>query len=156
MENNKLYSVLINAVIANEGKILILQKRLGRKHRSENWTIPRCRVENSQNDTEVFDIIEKTLIKDIRREVGVDINNNKWFIANNTSRHSEGHIELELVFLCEYQNGTAKALEDTINLAWISPRELNNYEFPQNIKNYIAKGFSLLPYMIRHKPVSRK
>jgi len=151
MENNKFYSVLVNAVIAKEGKILISQRSLDEGHEGGSWTIPGGKIENYNNEDEIFNIIEQTLIKEIQEEVGIEISSNIRLIANNTFRHTKGYITLALVFLCEYKSGEAKALEDTSNVAWITPKELNDYRFPPNVKDYIAKGFALLPYMHKFK-----
>ena len=151
MENNKQYSVLVNGVIAKAGKILISRRSFQEKHQPGSWTIPGGKVENGPDSDEVFNIVEKTLVKEIREEVGIEISTNIRLIANNTFRHSEGHIVLALVFLCEFKSGNAQALEDTIDTVWITPQQLNEYEFAPNVRDYIAKGFALLPFMAKYK-----
>ena len=152
MENNKLYSVIVNAVIAKDGKILISQRSLEEKHQPGSWTIPGGKIENYEGKDEIFDIVEFTLAKEIREEVGVEISSKVSLLANNTFRHTKGHLVLALEFLCEYKSGKATPLEDTAAVAWISPAELNNYKFAPNVKEYLAKGFALLPYF--HKTSS--
>lgn len=146
---NMFYSVLINAVIAREGKILISRRSLKEHHQPGSWSIPGGKVENSKD--EEFDIVERTLRKEIKEEVGIEINDNIRLIANNTFKHTKGHITLTLVFLCEYRSGEAKAFKDTIDIAWIGSNEIDEYNYPDNFRDYIAKGFALLPF-IRRKP----
>ena len=155
MENNQFYSVLVNAVIAKDGKILISQRSLNEKHQPGSWTIPGGKIENYNGEDEIFDIVDKTLAKEIREEVGIEIFNNTRLIANNTFRHTKGHIALALVFLCEYKEGIADALDDTINVAWISPQELNKYDFAPNVCEYISKGFAILPFMHVRKSINK-
>jgi len=151
MENNMTYKVLVNAVIVKDGKILISQRDMNEKHQPGSWTIPGGKIENYNGEDEIFNIVEKTVVKEIQEEVGVEIKDNIHLIANNTFKHTQGHIVLVMVFLCEYKSGEAKPLEDTMDVRWISSNELSDYEFAPNVKDYIAKGFSLLPYMIRKK-----
>ena len=148
---NKLYSVIVNAVIYNNGKILISQRSQDEKHQPGSWTVPGGKIENPVGTENELNIVENTLVKEIREEVGIEITGNFRMIANNTFHRSHGDLVLAIVFLCEYSSGIAKPLEDTINVKWISPTELNNFEFPPNVKDYIAKGFALLPYLPKKK-----
>lgn len=151
MDNTSFYSILVNAVIVNEGKILISQRSMSEKHQPGAWTIPGGKIENYDGKEEIFCIVETTLEKEVREEVGVEISKNAHLIMNNTFRHTKGHMVLALVFVCEYLNGEAKPLEDTINVKWIGSGEINDYGFAPNVKEYIAKGFSLIPYMKQSK-----
>jgi 8-oxo-dGTP pyrophosphatase MutT (NUDIX family) len=151
MENNKFYSVLVNAIIVNDGKILILNRSLDGKQQSESWTIPAGKIESYEDSDEVFNIIEKTLIRKVKEEVGIEISENVRLIANNTSRHSNFSNVLSLAFLCELKSGKTQGPKDSIMTAWISPREMNNYKFTANVREYIAKGFAFLPYMRKFK-----
>lgn len=150
---NYTYNVLVNAVIVKQNKILIAQRSFTEEHEPGSWSIPGGKVENSSNEIQVFNIVEKTLNKEIKEEVGIEISKNIHLIANNTFQHSKGHIVLALVFLCEYLDGEAKSLEDTENIKWISSNELDEYRFPPNVREYLVKGFSLIPFMIRSKNV---
>lgn len=151
MEQTHFYAVLVNAVIVKEGKILISQRSLKEKHQPGAWTIPGGKIENYDDKEEIFGIVEKTLEKEVREEVGIEISKNVHLIMNNTFRHSKGHMVLALIFMCEYLGGEAKPLEDTSNVAWINSTEINDYEFAPNVKEYIAKGFSLIPYLARKR-----
>lgn len=151
MKNNMTFKVLVNAVIARDGKILISQRDMNEKHQPESWSIPGGKIENYDGEDEIFNIVEKTLVKEIQEEVGVEIKDNIHLITNNTFKHTQGHIVLALVFLCEYKSGEARPLEDTMDVRWISSKEINDYEFAPSVKEYIAKGFSFLPYMIKRE-----
>lgn len=151
MQNNKTYGILINAVIARDGKILISKRSMAEAHEPGKWTIPGGKVENYNRQDEIFNIIETTLTKEISEEVGISISSNTKLIANNTFKHSLGHIVLVMVFLCEYQSGDARALDDTSEVAWINSTELSNYDFAPNVKDYLARGFALLPFLKRQQ-----
>lgn len=151
MDNTSFYSILVNAVIVKEGKILISQRSMSEKHQPGAWTIPGGKIENYDGKEEIFGIVETTLNKEVREEVGIEITKNIHLIMNNTFRHTKGHMVLALIFMCEYLDGDPQPLEDTINVKWIGSTEINDYEFAPNVKEYIAKGFSLIPYLTRKR-----
>lgn len=144
MENNKIYSVIVNAVVEKDGKILLSQRSLSEAHEPGKWTIPGGKVENSPNEEEIKNIIEKTCAREVIEEVGVEIEDDIKLIANNTFKRSNGQMVLALVFLCKYKSGEAKALEDTNAVAWVIRSELDNYDFPPNVKEYVESGFAEL------------
>ena len=165
MENQKieLHRVVVTAIIVKDGKFLIARRGLHKRVQPGMWGVPGGGMElddylntpKTLGDCWYF-AIEKTLKREVMEEVGVEITNNIRLIANNTFYHTKGHFVLAIVFLCQYKSGTSQALEDTINVAWISPQELDNYQFPPNVKDYIAKGFAILPFMSGNKNKSGK
>lgn len=138
---NKIYSVLVNAVIEKDGKILLSQRSLEEAHEPGKWTIPGGKVENHDHEDEIFNIIQETLVKESMEEVGVEVHDDVRLIENNIFRRNNGQMVLALVFLCKWKSGEPAPLEDTINVSWASEHELDNYQFPPNVKEYIIKGF---------------
>lgn len=142
MSNNNsqiLHSIVVNAVIEKDGKILISQRSFEEKHEPGKWTIPGGKVETTQGD--VFHIIEKTLAKEVEEEVGIKILENVELLTNNTFIRSDGTHVVALMFLCHYESGEAKPLEDTLDVRWIAENELLNYEFPPNVDGYVKLAF---------------
>ena len=156
MKKNNFCQVIVNAVVANEGKILICRRNIEDGHRSTTWTIPEGSIEDIQEGDEVSDIIEKTLNEKVRKEVGVEISGNVRLIANKCYRDPREGTVLELAFLCEFKRDVKQDIENTSHVKWISSQELNDYEFAGDVRDQIAKGFALLPFMIRRKPLSRR
>lgn len=138
----KLNSVIVNGVVLSGDKVLVSQRSWEEAHEPGKWTIPGGKVERTEGD--VFDIIEKTLAREILEETGVEIKNNVSMITNNTFIRSNGQHVIALVFKCEYQSGEARPLEDTIDCKWATMDEVKDMEFPPNVKDYILKGFSVL------------
>jgi len=142
LAKNKTHLILINAIVVKNEKILISQRSFEEVHEPGKWTIPGGKVERSK--TEVWNIIEKTLKREVLEETGIQIYNQIEILTNNTFIRSTGQHVVCLVFLCKWKSGKAKALEDTINVKWISPRELKNIKFAPNVDLYIKKGFNSL------------
>ena len=83
----------------------------------------------------------KNIKKEILEEVGIEIFDDIVLVHNNTFTRSNGDDVLALVFVCKYKSGEVKSLEDTADVKWIAKEEIDNYEFPPNVKEYILKGF---------------
>ncbi len=142
---NRNYSILVNGVIYNDdGKILISQRAFSEKHAAGKWTIPGGKVENDTRNTEIFNILEKTLKREIFEEVGIKIKDYMRMITNNTFQRTGGQSVLAITFLVKYKSGTPRALEDTINVAWISADDIDLYSFPPNVRGYIISAFDML------------
>jgi len=141
---NKIYSILVNAIIEKDGKILLSQRSYEEEHEPGKWTIPGGKVENAEHEEEIFNIIEKTIVKECMEEVGVEISDEFMLIENNTFKRTNGQMVLALLFLCKWKSGDLQPLEDTINVSWASHHELDNYQFPPNVKEYVQKGFKHL------------
>jgi len=139
----KKYSVIINAVVAKDGKILIIQRGWEEKHGPGTWSIPGGKLEYVGM---VYEALQKTAKKEVLEESGLEIKDEMYLIANNTFQHNEDNLQvMAIVFLCFYKSGRAKPLEDTADVKWIEAREINNFEFHNiNVKNYVLKGFEFL------------
>ena len=136
----KFYSVIVNSVIVNdEGKVLIAQRSPNEGHEGGKWSIPGGKIESVGEE---HDVLLKNIKKEILEEVGVEIFDEIVLVHDNTFTRSNGDDVLALIFLCKYKSGEVKPLEDTVDVRWIGKEEIDNYQFPQNVKEYILKGFN--------------
>ena len=142
LEKNK-YCVIVNGVVVKDGKILLAQRSLEEKHVPGCWSPPGGKLEETGT---VWHALEKTVKKEILEEVGVEVEDKMYLLANNTFEHKEDDLlVLANVFLCKYKSGEPKPLEDTIAVKWVGEDEIGNYEFTHdNVKNYIVKAFEFL------------
>jgi len=136
---DKTHLVLVNAVVKKGSKILISQRSWEETHEPGKWTIPGGKVERT--DKEVWNIIEKTLAREVLEETGVKIKKDVILLLNNSFIRSTGQHVVALIFLCYWMAGAAKPLDDTIDVCWIGEEEVNSFKFAPNIKKYIEKGF---------------
>ncbi len=139
----KRYSVIINAVIEKDGKILISRRGLGEKHGPGKWSIPGGKLESTGV---VYEALHETAKREALEEAGIEIEDSMELIANNTFQHNEDGLQtIAIVFLCHWKSGDPKPLEDTIDVRWINQEEIENFDFHNiNVKNYVLKGFNLL------------
>jgi len=139
----KKYSVIVNAVVTKDGRILISQRSLEEKHGPGTWSIPGGKLEYTGV---VYEALQKTAQKEVREETGLEVKEEMHLLANNTFQHNEDALQVvAVVFLCYYESGNPQPLEDTIDVRWIGPEETDNFEFHNvNVKNYVLKGFEFL------------
>ena len=144
---SKLHSVIVNAVVEKDGKILVSQRSFEEAHEPGKWTIPGGKIDKTEGD--VFNIVEKTCGREVEEETGVEIKEDIQLITNNTFIRSNGQHVIALVCLCHWRSGEAQALEDTIGIKWISEDEIDSLDFAPNVKGYIQKGFEILKDLIK-------
>ncbi len=137
-----MHSVIVNGVIEKSGSILVSKRSMKEKHAPGKWTIPGGKVEITAGD--VFNVLEDTLRKEIKEEVGVEISGSVQYILNNTFIRNDGTHVIAILFLCRYLSGEPKALEDTSEIQWIKPSQLNDYDFAPNVQKYIVQAFAAL------------
>ena len=142
-EKNKLYSVLVNAVVEKDGKILISQRGLDEDHEPGKWTVPGGTLEQTERS---FNVFEKTAKREVLEETGIEVEDKMHLLINNTFKHDkDGLLVVAIIFLCRYKSGETKPLEDTIDVRWITKEEIDNYDFPHpNVRSYVVKGFKFL------------
>ncbi len=138
---DKTHLVLVNAVVFKGNKVLVSQRSFEEPHEPGKWTVPGGKVDRTSGD--VFNVIEKTLAKEVIEETGVVIKKSAVLVTNNTFIRSTGQHVVALVFWCEYESGEAKPLEDTIACKWVTLEEAKTMEFAPNVKDYILLAFDL-------------
>ncbi|MFA6368540.1 MAG: NUDIX domain-containing protein, partial [Bacteroidales bacterium] len=109
------------------------------KHDPLKWTIPGGKVEQTEGN--VWNILEKTLKREVEEEVGVVIDDSIKLILNNTFIRTGGQHVIALVFICYWVDGIAKPCEDTNDVAWVTEEDLKLYDFSPNVEEYIKQGF---------------
>lgn len=137
------YSVLVNAIVVKDGKILLCQRSMEEEHVPGKWCPPGGKLEDT---TRVVGALQKTAKREVFEETNVEIEDEMHLLINNTFRHDEDDLlVLAVVFLCRYKSGDAKPMEDTIDVKWIAEDEIDNVEFTHSsVKDYIIKGFEFL------------
>lgn len=137
-KSSKLHSVNTNGVVFNGDKILVSQRSWEEEHMPGRWTIPGGKVDRTEGF--VFDILQKTLKREILEETGIEIEDNVQLVTNNTYTRENGDHVVAIIFKCYYKSGEAKPLEDTIDCRWVSIDEVKEMDFPPNVKEYILKS----------------
>lgn len=108
------------AIIQQDGKYLIT-RRHKHSHLGHLWEFPGGKLEAEESP-------EACIVRECREEIGVEIKPLQLF---KEIKHQYPDRSIHLYFfLCEILSGSPQTL-DCAGIAWASPQELKNYEFPE-------------------------
>lgn len=96
------------------------------------WTIPGGKIEKKEP-------IINGLKREVKEEVNLDILDYRWigedvFESNGFWFHAQH-------FLCQTKNSDVKLEKKLTDFHWLSKEEINNFNFPVNIKKRIKEIF---------------
>jgi ADP-ribose pyrophosphatase YjhB (NUDIX family) len=113
--------VLVTAFILKKNKILLAKRSKNDLQAGGLWSMPGGKV-----DLEVGkSVIENTLKKEIKEEVGIEIKDEIFYLGSNAFTRVSGHNVIELIYLAYWKSGKAKPLEDQEEVKWLSLDQLN-------------------------------
>ena len=122
-----LHIVAVLGFIQKGDKFLIAKRASNDPQAGGKWSIPGGKHEFEVGDNTV----EPTLRREIKEEVGLEIEDGMIYIGNQSFIHSSGNHVVMLFFLCKYKTGKAEPLEDQEEIRWVTLAEL---EKPVNSK----------------------
>ena len=121
IDHKNLKIVVSIALINNENEIL-LSKRPEKKHLSGFWEFPGGKVEEGETP-------EKALIREVKEELNIDINN-KCIAPLSFSEFDYNNFQLLLLlYICRRWDGVPMSLENN-KLEWVKPNMLRDYKMP--------------------------
>ena len=121
IDHKNLKIVVSIALINNENEIL-LSKRPKKKHLSGFWEFPGGKVEEGETP-------EKALIREVKEELNIDINN-KCIAPLSFSEFDYNNFQLLLLlYICRRWDGVPMSMENN-KLEWVKPNMLRNYKMP--------------------------
>ncbi len=121
IDHKNLKIVVSIALINNENEIL-LSKRPKKKHLSGFWEFPGGKVEEGETP-------EKALIREVKEELNIDINN-KCIAPLSFSEFNYNNFQLLLLlYICRRWDGVPMSMENN-KLEWVKPNMLRDYKMP--------------------------
>ena len=121
IDHKNLKIVVSIALINNENEIL-LSKRPEKKHLSGFWEFPGGKVEEGETP-------EKALIREVKEELNIDINN-KCIAPLSFSEFDYNNFQLLLLlYICRRWDGVPMSMESN-KLEWVKPNMLRDYKMP--------------------------
>jgi 8-oxo-dGTP diphosphatase len=145
MENNYLHEVAITAIIVKDGKYLITRRSKNKKRFPGQWTVPGGKLESQDylslpKDTEDYwyNVLEKTLAREVKEEVGLDIDNVQYLTSLATV-HKDGSPSLVISCLADYLAGEITLQEEeSDDSAWVNLEEARTYDLIDGIYDELA------------------
>lgn len=141
MENDiNLHILFVTAFIRKGDEYLFAQRSLKDKQAAGTWATPGGKVDNEID----FGIVENTVIREIREEVGVEVDKNLHYLGSDAFIRSSGHHVVALVFLANYKSGDPKPLEDQEAVKWMKIEEIEELANQNESMDYLKNRLKLL------------
>lgn len=140
MENKLLHEVAITAIIIKDGKYLITKRSPNKKRFPNMWTVPGGRLEtndyiNLPKETKDYwyNVMEKVLRREVKEEVGLDIEN-ITYVTSLATVHGDGNPSLLISCMADYVAGEVTLqLEETDDFKWVTLDEAKEYQLLDGI-----------------------
>jgi 8-oxo-dGTP diphosphatase len=123
------------ALIDADGRVLLAERPVG-KPMAGLWEFPGGKVEPGERP-------EQTLIRELREELDIVVNESCLAPLTFASHAYEDFHLLMPLYVCRRWEGTAKAREGQ-KLAWVRPNRLKDYKMPPADEPLIAHLTALL------------
>lgn len=155
-DNQLLHEVVITAIIQKDGKYLVLQRSADKKRFPSMWTVPGGKLEtsdyvNEPKDTKEYwyNVLEKTLAREVKEEAGLEIANVKY-VTSLATVHEDGAPSLVISCLADYKSGEVVLQEgETVDSAWVDLEEAKNYDLIDGIYDELV----MADYVRRGEPI---
>ena len=139
MDINKAHYVAVTAIIVKDGKFLIVRRAPGEKTFPNKWTVPGGRLEvddytkKSKDTAEAwYDVAEDLVKREVREEVGLEINNIKY-LTNLTFIRPDNIPVFVLSMIADYLSGQIILSNELTEYAWVDLKEAKKYDFISGI-----------------------
>lgn len=121
--NYKLYVVNVEAAIYKEDKWLIIKRSEKEEHGPGLMSLVGGKVET---DVVQDGILEVTLKREIREEVGIEVSDSIHYLESKTFPLADGQLVVDIVFVCKYKSGEARVVDsnEVGEIYWMTCEEL--------------------------------
>jgi len=119
--NMPLHVVFVEAWVKKDDKYLLAKRSSKDDQAAGKWAVPGGKVDMDLGDN----IIENSLRREIKEEVGVEVSDFRFFASRSFIR-SSGHHVVALSFIADYKSGEAKPLEDQDEVKWVEIGEMDS------------------------------
>lgn len=121
IDHNNL-KIVVSIALINENDEILLSKRPNKKHLAGFWEFPGGKVEP-------YETPETALIREIKEELNIDINN-KCIAPLSFSEYDYKEFQLLLLlYVCRKWEGKPQSMENN-NLRWVKPNMLRKLKMP--------------------------
>ncbi|ERJ11955.1 NUDIX hydrolase [Haloplasma contractile] len=116
------YMVNVEAAIYKADKWLIIQRGLNEDHAPGMLSLVGGKVENAGIDQ---NILEKTLVREVREEVLLEIQNLNY-LESKSFKTDDGKLVVDIVLTCEHKSGTATPVSknEVEAVVWMTADEI--------------------------------
>ncbi len=116
-----LHVVFVEAWVKKWDKYLLAKRSSKDDQAAGKRAVPGGKVDMELES----DIVEKALMREVKEEVGIEVQNFQ-FLASRSFIRSSGHHVVALSFVADYKSGEAMPLEDQDEVRRVSVDEMEN------------------------------
>ena len=146
-----LHEVAITAIVVKDGKYLITRRSPNKKRFPGKWTVPGGKLEIGDytrlpKDTEHYwyNVLERTLKREVKEEVGLDIDNVRY-VTSLATVHADGAPSLVISCLADHVTGEVKLqAEELDQFNWVNLEEARQYDLIDGIYDELVMAENLL------------
>lgn len=151
IKDKELHRIALTAIIHKDGKYLITQRNHNKKAFPGKWTVPGGGLETDDyidlkpttSAGQWYYAIEIALRREIREEVNLEVDKPKYLLDIAYIR-PDGVPVVILSYYCNYESGEIELDEDSVDYAWVSVDELDNYDLIDGIADEIREVEAIL------------
>jgi 8-oxo-dGTP diphosphatase len=149
----KTHYIAVTGIIFKDGKYLICKRSEKEKAFPNKWCVPGGKIEKRDIVDEPkntkdywFDVLEKTLRREIIEETSLKIKN-IGFVSNLAFLRPNGFATIIISLYAEYESGDVVLGEDElVDYAWVTPDEAKEYDLLENLHEQILKVHEVMRY----------
>ena len=120
--DHKNVKIVVSLALINDADEILLSQRPKNKHLAGFWEFPGGKVETGE-------VPEIALIREIKEELGININN-KCIAPLSFSEFDYKEFQLLLLlYVCRRWEGEPKSMESN-EIMWVKPNMLRKYKIP--------------------------
>lgn len=146
----KLFKVVITAIVAKDGKYLVLQRAAWEKKFPLRWTVPGGKLSTEDyvhlpKDTPDYwyNVMERTLRREVQQEAGIQIKNIRYVTSLADAREDDDP-SLVISCLADFKSGKVKYDESMIDHRWVDLKEAKKVDLIEGIYQELLMADKLL------------
>ena len=146
------FEIVITAIIVKDGKYLVTRRSMQKKRFGGKWTVPGGHMETSdftsypkETEHHWYNVLEKTLAREVKEEVGLQIDNVRYVTSLANIHDDDGMPSLVISCLVDYVSGEVVLQEEEADkYEWVSLEEAKKYELIDGILDELAMAENVL------------
>lgn len=121
-----MFIVNVEGAICQDEKWLVINRSSKEEHAGGTLSLVGGKADVEGN---TLDILERTVKRELYEEVGINIKDAVTFVYSSSFVTDDGCNVINIVFLCEYDNGTAhcKSPDEVDAVHWMTYDEIMNH-----------------------------
>ncbi|MFD1513745.1 NUDIX hydrolase [Halomarina rubra] len=124
-DSDPAYLVNVDAVVVRDGEYLLVERSPDEEHAAGELGFPGG---TTDGDDEGPDVLEATVRREVREEVGVELATTMAYVQSNAFESDTGEGVVNVVFLCRYERGEVSVdPTEVAEVHWLTAEAVANH-----------------------------